>query len=630
MQTFINDHLASCEPGQAVTYDGGFKWVLRICPFNPAHTNSSAVVVIRANGALGFRCLHNGCLNYHWKELRAKFEPMAAAFERAARQEKLPAVQATPLCSATNDYGPALIGTDEEQAINQAHFAARYVADSGTIHDPTVKRFYTYDPSTGLWKHQSDATTLCELATCFQRIVEGEGFPDLISKRTASLLQGLRELSRGIAERRDVFNQRQNVIHVANGMLLLGEDGSIELKPFGPEWFSRNRSEISWNPKAECPRFKQELLLSAMDEDDVRLIQRYVGQCLLGTNPSQTFLTLRGTPGGGKSTLANVIEGLIGRFNVTELRIAQLCERFELIRFVGRTLLAGKDVPGDFLNSRPAHVLKALVGGDTLEGEVKNGNESFSVEGRFNVLISTNTRLRVKLDADAGAWRRRMLIVDYSRPKPAKPIPEFDRLLLREEGAGILRWAVDGAMELRRDLNETGSIRLTDAQSRRVDDLLSESDSVRSFVRQCVETSHGAELAIHDLTAAYRDFCESRDWEPLRDRQFQAELPDAMLEYHRAPRRNDVRRDGKNVRGFRGVGFLSSSGGVAELATVQPASATPGVLPGILASVHEGNRTSLAALSNPAAVRQDESSSLASSPFAGEADEAPDAWLDGL
>jgi len=165
----------------------------------------------------------------------------------------------------------------------------------------------------------------------------------------------------------------------------------------------------------------------------------------------------------------------------------------------------------------------------------------------------------VKLDSDAGAWRRRMLIVDYARPKPTKPIPGFDSLLLREEGEGILSWAVEGAIQLKRELDATGAIQLTEVQRRRVDDLLSESDSVRSFVRDCIISAHGTELTINDVTAAYRDYCEAREWDPLRDRQFQAELPDAMLEYHRAIKRNDIRLDGKSVRGFRGVRLQTTS-----------------------------------------------------------------------
>jgi P4 family phage/plasmid primase-like protien len=560
MQAFIDQHLGGCEPGPATAYDGGWKWVLSVCPFNPEHTNGSAVVIIGANGALGFRCLHNGCVNYHWKDLRAKFEPGMSHANAPSPTGAPVQVTATVPSAATNEYGAALIGGDGHAAINQMHFAASYVHESGTIHDPAVSRFYTYDPATGLWQHQTDETTLRELGVCVQRILTEENRPDLLAKRTASQLQGLREMARGIAERRNVFNQRRNVIHVANGMLALKEDGRVELKPFAPEWYSRNRSEIAWNPQAECPRFKLELLLSAIDEDDAWLIQRYAGQSLLGANLSQTLLILRGTPGGGKSTLANVVEGLIGRVNVTELRVEQLSERFEMIRYVGRTLLTGKDVPGDFLNMKPAHVIKALVGGDTLEGELKHGNESFSVEGRYNVMIGTNARLRVKLDSDAGAWRRRMLIVDYNRPQPEKAIIDFDKLLLREEGEGILRWAVEGAIGVMREMNETGRFQLTAAQLRRVDDLLSESDSVRSFVHECLESCHGAEVSITEMTGHYRDYCEARDWAPLRERMFQADLPDAMLEFFRSPRRNDIRRDGKNVRGFRGVKMKAWSG----------------------------------------------------------------------
>ena len=433
-----------------------------------------------------------------------------AALKQAARKRRSHGRNGdrpVPTDAVSIEYGPAVIGEDGRLTINQTHFAARYVKDSGVVHDPTVRRFYKYDSVTGLWRHQTADATGHEIGMTFQRIATESNADYLLVKRTANTIHGLRELARGISERRDVFNKRHDAIHVANGMLALDGD-NIELKPFAPEYYSRNRSEFAWNPKADCPRFMSELLLSAVSETDANLIQRYAGQCLLGVNVSQTILTLRGTAGGGKTTLANVIEGMIGRHNVTELRIAQLCERFELIRLVGRTLLSGKDVPGDFLNMRPAHVLKALVGGDTLEGEAKHGNESFSVEGRFNVLISTNTRLRVKLDSDAGAWRRRMVIVDYQRPKPTKPIPGFDTILLRDEGEGILRWAVEGAIQLRRELADTGNIKLTDEQRRRVDDLLSESDSVRSFVRDCITSEHGVEVAIHDITTAYRDYCE--------------------------------------------------------------------------------------------------------------------------
>ncbi|MBR7106801.1 MAG: hypothetical protein IKC89_00135, partial [Lentisphaeria bacterium] len=48
------------------------------------------------------------------------------------------------------------------------------------------------------------------------------------------------------------------------------------------------------------------LLQPAVSGDDISLLQRYIGQSLLGENFSQTFLLLTGTGGGRKSTLVNI------------------------------------------------------------------------------------------------------------------------------------------------------------------------------------------------------------------------------------------------------------------------------------------------------------------------------------
>ncbi len=53
----------------------GTRWVLKQCPFNAAHTDASAVVVKLSNGALSFRCHHNGCRDKKWSDLRRLFEP---------------------------------------------------------------------------------------------------------------------------------------------------------------------------------------------------------------------------------------------------------------------------------------------------------------------------------------------------------------------------------------------------------------------------------------------------------------------------------------------------------------------------------------------------------------------------
>ena len=96
-----------------------------------------------------------------------------------------------------------------------------------------------------------------------------------------------------------------------------------------------------------------------------------------------------------------------------------MAERFETNRLRGKTLLTAKDVKSNFLMSRGAYVLKALVGGDTKTAEAKGKNETFDVEGNFNAIITSNSTLTVNIDADNKAWERRMLWIEYTC-KPVK------------------------------------------------------------------------------------------------------------------------------------------------------------------------------------------------------------------
>lgn len=61
----------------AKTWNGGVKYILDECPFDSSHKAPDSMITKSASGAIGFKCLHNHCQHYHWRELRLKYEPDA-------------------------------------------------------------------------------------------------------------------------------------------------------------------------------------------------------------------------------------------------------------------------------------------------------------------------------------------------------------------------------------------------------------------------------------------------------------------------------------------------------------------------------------------------------------------------
>ncbi len=237
---------------------------------------------------------------------------------------------------------------------------------------------------------------------------------------------------------------------------------------------------------------------------------------------------------------------------------------------MGKTLLRGKDVPGNVLDNRAAHMIKPLTGGDRLNAEQKNVKHRFDVIGDFAVIITTNTRLHVRLDSDTEAWRRRMLIIDFTQPPTPKPIPYFARELIRTEGPGILNWCVEGAVRLLEELRRFGHIKLTDTQRQRVDALLCESDSVRHFVTACVTADPSGDVTVAELITAYNNFCDSQGWQAVTVRQFESQVCDHMVAIHHVPKRTDIRRNDKNQRGYARVALQDGMDAAPSPAPAQP------------------------------------------------------------
>jgi P4 family phage/plasmid primase-like protien len=479
--------------------------------------------------------------------------------------------------------------------MNQTFFAAYYHARHKVIFAPEEEHFFRYEgPKTGLWSKQTSDNVRKELAADIKAFGDFNGEPKLAFQCTTTLESAIASKIRGFAEEWNAFfrplspitNRPRALVHLKNAMLDLDQSPPV-MVPFAPEHRSRNQLLVDLNPDAQCPRFLKELLEPALHPDDVRLLRKVAGQIILGVNLAQKICILTGLEGRGKSTFVKVMQRVIGEVNCGELRTKHLAERFEVFRMLGKSLLVGNDVPGNFMMIDGAEVLKSLVGGDLKDAEPKNGNEGYRVRGEFNILITCNTRLRVKLDGDAGAWRRRLLLLPYESPPPKRKDPLFVEKLVASEASGILNWMIAGAVDLLADIEEFGDIQLTSAQKDRVESLLAESDSVRDFVRRgCAKAPHKETATSEAIAAAYVAYCERRGWAPMPSKVVERVLPDALLEIHQASKSNDIKSTplDKAKRGYRGVrivalGELNDRENEAVASTEQASDSEPSSAP---------------------------------------------------
>lgn len=461
---------------------------------------------------------------------------------------------------ATNDliaeFGPPFRQAEDGTitGFNEHFWAANMVQAKKLVYDPSIKTFWRYEPKNGLFVRTS-AESLRELIR--RRLAQearATKRPKIRTLATVGRLDTIVRAAMGIAEDARFFEDPPPALHVANGMIVEDSGEWVFEEGFDPHYRSRNQAAHVYTPGAKCPRFINELLKPMLpDPGDQLTFQKWAGMVLSGRNPAQRLLLLDGTPGRGKGVIQRVIEGLIGRQNTTELRTALLGERFEKNRYIGKTLLKATDVPGDFMMQKWANDIKGLIGGDWFSAEAKGANQQTEIEGVFNMMIVSNTRLRCKLDGDVGAWRRRLIILRTDSPPVKKRVPDFDKVLLREEGEGILLWAIEGYRLALADLSECGDLVLTDTQKERVETLLAESDALRIFVETRLARSSGCVATVDDILTGFADYCADRGWTMPPQAQVLRELPDLMLQIHSAAKSNSIRTDTGSKRGFRGV-----------------------------------------------------------------------------
>ena len=259
------------------------------------------------------------------------------------------------LAELLNKYGPPAHG--QQGTPNDVFWGAAMLKDREILYSPAHGDFYEYDSLTGLWYRVTEdklATELHSLLVDIDRKTVNNG--SLVQWSNLAFRNATVRTQRGCREDRQAFmEQKTRHAQVANGVIEF-VDGKPVLMPFNPKYKSLFASPIAYNPDAKCPEFEQ--LIAHLRKDDQSAIQRAAGQFLIGRNLTHRIIVFEGVGNTGKSTLAQIIEAIVGGQACIELRTEHLKGRFEAYRFHQKSLLIGSDVAHDFLLQEGATELK--------------------------------------------------------------------------------------------------------------------------------------------------------------------------------------------------------------------------------------------------------------------------------
>jgi len=454
-------------------------------------------------------------------------------------------------------------------------FLAATLGEAGSVRGPVVfspqhNGFFQYEPAEGIYK-ETQAPVLIERIAGLLRECARNCEHRLVNTKSLEFGLGNTKKSAPVVARAEgvlavpdsFWEVPARVIPCKNGVLDFRNGG---FGPFTPDFHFLSKLGVTYRAGATCPRWLA-ILSRSLPADDIELLQRWFSLLLLGHNRAQIMLMLIGNAQSGKGVIGRVAAALAGTEAVGTLRTSHLAGRFEIGRLRNKRLIYGPDVAANFLSEEGVNLVKAITGEDHLDAEFKGSNATPPAKPlHAQVLITANSRLRIRLEEDAEAWRRRLVVIKFEAASVTveEQVIGLTEILIAEEGDGILNWALEG---LKATDAAGGKLILNARQQGIRNDLLSESESYKLWARERVIRSPvggpTGRLMVEEAFADYIAFCDEREWAPLTRKVFTRLVTDVIAREFHVCMRNDLRTSFDTYgRGWKGI---TIKGGDSEL-----------------------------------------------------------------
>ena len=265
----------------------------------------------------------------------------------------------------------------------------------------------------------------------------------------------LHELGAMVAEP-EFFKSARAGVNCANGFTVFDPDGRPAQLPHDPEHRARHVLSAAWDKNLNwrtAPSLNKLLVGCFRDDDDrdqrVDLIGELFGASVLGCatmlRQPLAFVLHGATANNGKSQIIECARGLLPPSAITSISPSRFHDPQMMVCLVGVNLNTAGELGS--ATSIASDDFKSAVTGDAATGKHVY-ERPFEFRPTALHLFATNNLPRFNGGLDRGV-RRRLMVIPFTRSIPAdEMVPNLARLIVSEEDAGLLAFAIEGAGRL--------------------------------------------------------------------------------------------------------------------------------------------------------------------------------------
>lgn len=338
-----------------------------------------------------------------------------------------------------------------------------------------------------------------------------------------------------------------DVINFDNVSLRVKGDSIEEIeKPF-----TFNKLKIMYKPyevNEEWEKYINELLY----EEDIPLLQEYLGYCLLPTTRGQKALFVIGQGGEGKSGIGYMAQKLLGNSCVSG-EFHQLEEdAFLLSNLENKLLFIDDDLQLGALNNTGR--FKTFV---TMQGNFtvnRKGVQQYEIAPYTRFLCLGNGVIKAKYDKTEGFYSR-LLVIKVKPIKRRGSKNEDNQLYVKMASnlSGFANWCIEGLQRLIRNGYHFSE---SDRSKNIVDGLKEECNNIVGFLQDVdyvnITKSTKDCATSKELLDTYHLWCIENEITPMADRTFSSYIKD-NAEYLGIEETRSIKRNDRYMRGYTGV-----------------------------------------------------------------------------